>query len=46
VPYVDRFNNRRLRGEIGMIPPAEFEADYYRQNEPTEMVGSETSGSP
>ena len=29
--YVDWFNNRRLHGEIGMIPPAEFEANYYRQ---------------
>ncbi len=30
--YVDWFNNRRLHGEIGMVPPAEFEANYYRQN--------------
>jgi putative transposase len=43
--YVDWFNNRRLHGEIGMIPPAEFEQHHYRQIEPTEMVGSETSGS-
>jgi putative transposase len=27
--YVDWFNQRRLHGEIGMIPPAEFEAIYY-----------------
>jgi hypothetical protein len=27
--YVDWFNQRRLHGEIGMIPPAEFEAFYY-----------------
>ena len=26
--YVDWFNNRRLHGEIGMIPPAEFEARH------------------
>ena len=25
--YVDWFNHRRLHGEIGMVPPAEFEAD-------------------
>jgi putative transposase len=24
--YVDWFNRRRLHGELGMIPPAEFEA--------------------
>jgi hypothetical protein len=29
--YVDWFNQRRLHGEIGMIPPAEFEALYYHQ---------------
>jgi putative transposase len=27
--YVDWFNHRRLHGELGMIPPAEFEAAYY-----------------
>ena len=38
--YVDWFNHRRLHGEIGLVPPAEFEADHwtsqpakhYRQN--------------
>jgi putative transposase len=30
--YVDWFNNRRLHGEIGMVPPAELEANYYRQS--------------
>jgi putative transposase len=29
--YVHWFNNRRLHGEIGMVPPAEFEQSYYRQ---------------
>ena len=27
--YVDFFNHRRLHGEIGMLPPAEFEAAHY-----------------
>ena len=27
--YVDWFNHRRLHGELGMLPPAEFEARYY-----------------
>ena len=26
--YVDRFNHRRLQGEIGHLPPAELEAAY------------------
>lgn len=30
--YVDWFNNRRLHTELGDIPPAEHEANYYRQN--------------
>lgn len=38
--YVDWFNHRRLHGEIGLLPPAEFEAthwasqtiQHYRQN--------------
>ena len=39
--YVDWFNNRRLHGEIGMVPPAEFEAAYYRQNTPALVAGSQ-----
>ena len=27
--YVDWFNHRRLHGELGMLPPAEFENAYY-----------------
>ena len=38
--WVDWFNNRRLLGPIGNIPPAEFEAMYYqRQATPTMGVG-------
>jgi putative transposase len=29
--WIDWFNHRRLHGEIGMIPPAELETAYYRQ---------------
>jgi putative transposase len=29
--YVDWFNHRRLHGELGMVPPSEFEAIYYDQ---------------
>ncbi len=44
--YVEWFNNRRLHGEItpgpGYTTPANHEADYYRQNVPTEMVRTQT----
>ena len=29
--YLDWFNHRRLHGEIGHIPPAELEDNYYAQ---------------
>ena len=46
--YVDWFNHRRLHGEIGLAPPAEFEAnhwasqpvEHYRQNPVLTEVGS------
>jgi len=31
--WVDWFNNRRLLGPIGHIPPAEAEARFYAQTE-------------
>ncbi|WP_374201356.1 IS3 family transposase [Blastococcus sp. KM273128] len=30
--YIDWFNHRRLRGEIGLIPPAEHEDNFYRHH--------------
>ncbi|MGY1836291.1 IS3 family transposase, partial [Blastococcus sp. SYSU DS0510] len=30
--YIDWFNHRRLHGEIGLIPSAEYEGTYYRHN--------------
>jgi putative transposase len=30
--YIDWFNHRRLHGEIGLVPPAEFETEHYRHN--------------
>jgi putative transposase len=39
--YIDWFNTRRLHGELGMIPPAEFEALYYAQAEPTKSAVSQ-----
>ena len=31
--WVDWFNNRRLLGPIGDVPPIEFEQAYYQQRE-------------
>jgi putative transposase len=39
--YVDWFNSRRLHGELGMLPPAEFEAAHYRQGTPAPLVSSQ-----
>jgi putative transposase len=30
--YIDWFNHRRLHGEIGLVPPAEYEDHHYRHN--------------
>jgi putative transposase len=32
--YVDWFNHRRLHGEIGLVPPAEFETDHWATIKP------------
>jgi transposase InsO family protein len=32
--YIDWFNHRRLHGEIGLVPPAEFEAAHWAQAQP------------
>ena len=36
--WVDWFNNHRLFGPIGHIPPAEAEANYYVVEETIDMV--------
>jgi putative transposase len=36
--YLDWFNHRRLHGEIGMVPPAEFEQAFYTQTTPAPLV--------
>ena len=35
--YVDWFNHRRLHGEIGLVPPAEIEDNFYRQESVSEQ---------
>ena len=38
--WVDWWNNRRLLEPIGYVPPAEYEATYYRsQQSPAEVAG-------
>ena len=37
--YIDWFNRRRPHGEIGLVPPAEFEAQYYDTNESEILAG-------
>ena len=39
--YVDWFNARRLHGELGMVPPSEFEAIYYEQAQPAPLAVSQ-----
>jgi putative transposase len=36
--WVDWFNRRRLLEPIGYVPPIEFEAMYYRQEQPAEVA--------
>jgi len=36
--WVDWFNNRRLLGPLGHVPPVEYEQAYYRQQETPAMV--------
>ena len=38
--YVDWFNHRRLHGEIGLVPPAEYEDNHYRHNPAPTPVGA------
>jgi len=40
--WVDWFNNRRLLEPIGHVPPAEFEARYYRREQVPLMVAGLT----
>ena len=40
--WVDWFNNRRLLGPIGNIPPAEAEAAYYAPLEMTAIAASDS----
>ena len=32
--YIDWYNHRRLHGEIGLVPPAQYDHTHYRHNPP------------
>ncbi len=38
IEWIDWYNERRLHGEIGDIPPAELETDYYRHHQAEEAA--------
>ena len=38
--YIDWSNHRRLRGEIGLVPPADYEDTHYRHNPAPTPVGA------
>lgn len=40
--YVDWFNHRRLHGELGQVPPAEFEANHWSLQGITHYVETPT----
>ena len=40
--WVDWFNQRRLHSELGDIPPAEFEHDYYARTRTQHQVPTPT----
>ena len=42
--YIDWFNHRRLHGQIGHLPPAEYETNHYAEN-PARSTELATTGS-
>ena len=38
--YIDWFNHRRLHGEIGLVPPVEYETEHYRHHHAPAAAGT------
>jgi putative transposase len=38
--YIDWFNHRRLHGEIGLIPPVEYEQQHYSETTVEQTIGA------
>ncbi|MGW3660010.1 IS3 family transposase [Streptomyces sp. NPDC005151] len=38
--YVDWYNHRRLHGEIGHAPPAEYETTHYQNNQKQQVTAT------
>ncbi|WP_413805787.1 integrase core domain-containing protein [Streptomyces sp. OE57] len=36
--WVDWYNHRRLHGEIGHVPPVEYEASYYTESTKLQVI--------
>ncbi len=43
IEWVDWFNHRRIFGELGNIPSAEFEDLHYRQHVPAKVARTQTN---
>ncbi|MGR8009840.1 integrase core domain-containing protein [Streptomyces hypolithicus] len=38
--YIDWYNHRRLQGEIGHVPPAEYEATHYQNTQKPQVTAT------
>ncbi|MFF4094313.1 IS3 family transposase [Streptomyces sp. NPDC001834] len=38
--YVDWYNHRRLHGEIGHVPPAEYETTHYQSTQKQQVTAT------
>ena len=41
IEWISWYNNARLHGEIGDVPPAEYQAAWYRQHRPAMTAGTQ-----
>ncbi|MGW9271965.1 IS3 family transposase [Embleya sp. NPDC055612] len=41
--WIDWYNHTRLQGEIGHVPPAEYEAGLYQRQPKRQVIATNTS---